>query len=68
MTTAQKQGVIFLLGLMAILLWEFYGPNRSSNISVEANIHDSSADVIEYSSCNGATQWTPHGPYVGPVE
>ena len=55
MTPLKKQGLIFIAGLMGILLLGIFGRAPQPSASPEN------------SSCDGATQLTPHGPYVGPV-
>lgn len=67
MTTIKKQAVIFITGLAAILLVGIYGRNTRSNVEVVDQKVVTKKD-LNTSSCDGATQWTPHGPYVGPVQ
>ena len=51
--TLKKQGLIFIAGLIGILLLGIFGNTPEKQ--------------TQTSTCDGATQWTPHGPYVGPV-
>jgi hypothetical protein len=66
MTTFKKQGIIFLAGLTAILLIGIFGhsPQQRTGLTDQKVITDKDTKT---SSCDDATQWTPHGPYVGPV-
>jgi len=67
MDTIQKQGIIFLAGLVGLLLLGIFS-NRPHPISAsETNNKVNTEQKNQTSSCDGATQWTPHGPYVGPV-
>jgi hypothetical protein len=66
MTSLKKQGIIFLAGLIAILLIGLFGQNPRPKVGVADQKVVTNKD-LNTSSCDDATQWTPHGPYVGPV-
>lgn len=67
MTTLKKQGLIFIAGLMGILLLGLFGRAPQPSASPDNSGLDLTEKQTQTSSCDGATQWTPHGPYVGPV-
>ena len=66
MTTLKKQGLIFIAGLMGILLLGLFGRAPQPSASPDNSGLDLTEKQTQTSSCDGATQWTPHGPYVGP--
>ncbi len=68
MTTLKKQGLIFIAGLMGILLLGLFGNTPRPSASLDQGGLDLSEKQTQTSSCDRATQWTPHGPYVGPVQ
>lgn len=63
----KKQGIIFLTGLIGILLLGIFRNNPRTMAALETNPKENTEQKNQTSSCDGATQWTPHGPYVGPV-
>ena len=67
MTTLKKQGLIFIAGLIGILLLGIFGNTPQPSASPDNTGLDLTEKQTQTSSCDGATQWTPHGPYVGPV-
>ncbi len=66
MTTLKKQGLIFIAGLMGIILLGLFGRTPQPSASPDNSGLDLTEKQTQTSSCGGATQWTPHGPYVGP--
>lgn len=67
MTTLKKQGLIFIAGLIGILLLGIFGNTPQPSASPVNSALDLTEKQTQTSSCDGATQWTPHGPYVGPA-
>jgi hypothetical protein len=66
MISLKRQGIIFLAGLTAILLIGLFGQSPEPNVAVSDQNVVANKD-LNAASCDGATQWTPHGPYIGPV-
>ena len=67
MTTLKKQGLIFIAGLIGILLLGIFGNTPQPSASPDNSGLDLTEKQTQTSTCDGATQWTPHGPYVGRV-
>jgi len=66
MTTVKKQGIIMIAGLITIVLLGVFGHSPQPNPS-PADEQVIAKQDRSNATCDGATQWTPHGPYVGPV-
>ena len=68
MKTIKKQAVIFITGLAVILLLGIFGRNTRTNVPIVSDQQIIADNDLQSYSCDGSTQWTPHGPYVGPVQ